>query len=122
MMLNGDKDLFQREPAFYSKNELIPLLEQYEAFTAQIDEKRIELFGYMCDKKSDLTKFWIEKLTKTIKNLEELRAKTIDMKKLKLSVFNGVDCNFVTFELNLTDNNETFVKFGYEKDQPNIRF
>jgi hypothetical protein len=44
------------------------------------------------------------------------------MKKLKLSVFNGVDCNFVTFELNLTDYNETFTKFGYEKDQPNIRF
>ena len=44
------------------------------------------------------------------------------MKKLKLSVFNGLDCNFVTFELHLSENNEQFSKFGYDKDQTNIRY
>ena len=82
-LLYDPEGFFKKQKSdFYSNSELLPRLDQYEALTAQISDRRIEMFQYQIGDKSDLSKYMVDKLSKLIRDLEEERANSIDIKRL----------------------------------------
>ena len=75
----------------YSKEQLIKVIEQYEIDAANV-KKQLGINKEKI-KMNKFEKIHIEEL----KNLRKLRDMKIDNNKLRLTVINGIDCDFVEF-------------------------
>ena len=75
----------------YSKEQLYDVVEQYE-----IDAENVKKQLGINKEKIKMNKF--EKIhNEELKNLRKLRDMKIDNNKLRLTVINGIDCDFVEF-------------------------
>ena len=75
----------------YSKEQLYEVIEQYE-----IDAENVKKQLGINKEKIKMNKF--EKIhIEELKNLRKLRDMKIDNNKLRLTVINGIDCDFVEF-------------------------